>query len=192
MIHSSNFIVVLDACVLYPAPVRDLILSFGAEGLLKPKWTEMIQDEWTRNLLLKRKDLVKSQLDWTIRAMNEAFPDASVENFEDLIPLLNLPDKGDRHVLACAIRCNADLITTFNLKDFPSKILDKYDIQIQNPDDLICSLLEINEKKSYSAFLKMVGRLKNPPVSIDYVLTSLKKCGLPRSAKMLENYSSNE
>ena len=53
MIHSPKFTVVIDACVLYPAPIRDILLSMASEGLLKPKWSKIIQDEWTRNLLLK-------------------------------------------------------------------------------------------------------------------------------------------
>jgi len=115
MIHSPKFTVVIDACVLYPAPIRDILLSMASEGLLKPKWSDTIQDEWTRNLLINRKDLNKKQLDGTIQAMNNAFPDSTVENFEELIPSLSLPDEDDRHVLACAIKCKADLITTFNL-----------------------------------------------------------------------------
>lgn len=134
MIHSPKFKVVLDACVLYPAPIRDILLSLAAEGLFKAKWSDIIQDEWSRNLLKNRKDLKKAQLNQTINAMNLAFPDANVESFKDLIPSINIPDKDDRHVVACAIRCNADLIVTFNVKDFPKKELSKYDIEIQKPE----------------------------------------------------------
>ena len=117
MIHSPSFTVVLDACVLYPAPIRDILLSLAAEGLFTAKWSDIIQDEWLRNLLKNRTDLKKVQLNQTIKAMNLAFPDANVENFEELIPIIKLKDKDDRHVVACAIRCNADLILTFNTKE---------------------------------------------------------------------------
>ncbi|WP_204336827.1 PIN domain-containing protein [Cryomorpha ignava] len=113
MIHSPVLTVVIDACVLYPAPIRDVLLSMAFEGLFEPKWSRAIQDEWTGNLLINREDLNKKQLDGTIQAMNRAFPDSNVLNFEELIPSLSLPDKDDRHVLACAIKCKADLITTF-------------------------------------------------------------------------------
>lgn len=92
MIHSPIFKVIIDACVLYPAPIRDILLSMASEGLLKPKWSNAIQNEWTRNLLINRNDLNREQLDGTIQAMNAAFPDSNVENFEDLIPGLSLPD----------------------------------------------------------------------------------------------------
>lgn len=187
MIHSPKFTVVIDACVLYPAPIRDILLSMASEGLLKPKWSKTIQDEWTRNLLINRRDLNKEQLDATIQAMNTAFPDSTIEHFEELIPGLSLPDEDDRHVLACAIKCKADLITTFNLKHFPSKIIEKFDIQIQNPDELICNIIDLNEKIACKAFTKMVNRLKNPAKTKSEVAATLENCGLTQSAVRLEN-----
>lgn len=187
MIHSPKFTVVLDACVLYPAPIRDILLSLAAEGLFTAKWSDIIQEEWLRNLLINRNDLKKEQLTKTIEAMNLAFPDANVENFEDLIPSIKLSDKDDRHVVACAIRCNADLIVTFNVKDFPTKELSKYDIEIQKPDELISNLIDINPKLACKAFNKMVKRLKNPKKTKDEVLTTLEKCGLKNSIEKLKN-----
>ena len=187
MIRSPKFTVVIDACVLYPAPIRDVLLSMASEGLLKPKWSDTIQNEWTRNLLINRKDLNKKQLDGTIQAMNTAFPDSTVKNFENLIPGLSLPDEDDRHVLACAIKCKADVITTFNLQDFPSKTIEKYDIQIQNPDELICNLIDLNEKIACRAFTKMVNRLKNPPKTKSEVAATVMNCGLTKSSARLEN-----
>ncbi|MTI27391.1 PIN domain-containing protein [Fulvivirga kasyanovii] len=185
MIHSPRFAVVLDACVLYPAPVRDILLSMAAEGLFKPKWTKEIQDEWVRNLLKRRDDLKEEVLFKTVRAMNLAFPDAAVENYEDLIEGLRLPDKDDRHVVAAAIKCNADLIVTNNLKDFPGTIVEKYDLEIQSPDELVSNLIQLNKKLSCVAFNKMVNRLKNPPKTKREVAQSLRNCGLSKSSEML-------
>lgn len=187
MIHSPRFKVILDACVLYPAPIRDILLSLAADGLFKAKWSDIIQEEWLRNLLKNRTDLKKSQLNQTIKAMNLAFPDANVDGFEDLIPSIKIPDKDDRHVVACAIRCNADLIVTFNVKDFPKKELSKYDIEIQKPDELISNLIDINPKLACKAFNKMVKRLKNPKKTKDEVLATLENCGLKESIIKLKN-----
>ena len=186
MIHSPRFKVVLDACVLYPAPIRDILLSLAAEGLFKVKWSDTIQDEWTRNLLINRMDLKKEQLTLTVEAMNKAFPDANIEGFEDLIPGIKIPDIDDRHVVACAIRCNADLIVTFNIKDFPKSALSKYDIEIQKPDELISNLIDINLDLSCKAFSKMVKRLKNPPKTKEDVLATLENYGLKESIKKIK------
>lgn len=103
MIHSPRFTAVLDANVIYPAPVRDLILNIADLEVLSPKWSEIIQDEWLRNLLKNRPDLSKSKLLKTVQIMNQAFPDAEVHGFEELIEELELPDSNDRHVLAVGI-----------------------------------------------------------------------------------------
>jgi len=185
MLHSPNFTVVLDACVLYPAPVRDLMLSFGAVGLLKPKWSHLIQQEWLSNLLKNRPELKEKQLNQTVEAMNIAFPDANVDGFEHLIQNLELPDIKDRHVLACAIHCQADVLTTFNTKDFPSDYLLKFDVQLDSPDELIYSLLDLNPSVAKRGFEQMVKRLKSPPMSKQQVADTLGKCGLPKSSKLL-------
>ena len=80
MIHSPKFTAILDANVLYPAPVRDLLLHLATFDLYKPKWTQTIQEEWKRNLLKKRPDLKTGQLDKTIHEMNKAFPDALADH----------------------------------------------------------------------------------------------------------------
>lgn len=105
MIYSPRFTVLLDACVLYPAPIRDILLNLADLGIYSPKWSEIIQEEWIRNLLENRPDLSKLKLRRTVQVMNAAFPDAQVHSFEELIDLLELPDLGDRHVLAAAITC---------------------------------------------------------------------------------------
>ena len=189
MIRSPRFSVVMDACVLYPAPVRDILLSLASVGLFKPKWSDEIQVEWKRNLLINRSDLSENALNSTIQSMNSAFPDSNVINYESLIEGLSLPDRDDRHVLACAIRSGADMITTFNLKDFPVKVLEQYDIEVQSPDELISNLIDLNEKLACKAFSKMVRRLKNPPKTKIQILETLRKCGLTNSVNRFEKCS---
>ena len=185
MIHSSSFIAILDACVLYPAPVRDLLLSFAQHGLFKPKWSTEIQNEWTRNLLLKRPDLNKSQLQLTIDAMNDAFPDSDVINFNSLVPSIELPNPNDRHVVAAAIRSKADVIVTYNLRDFPKSTERQYNIEIQHPDTFLSNVYDLHPEKAKEAFNKMVIRLRNPPKSPAEVLETLSKSDLKRTVKKL-------
>lgn len=180
-------VVVLDACVLYPVPVRDILLSLAAEGLIKVKWSETIQDEWIRNLLKNRVDLVREQLARTVDAMNSAFPDANVIGFEKYIPTLNLPDKDDRHVVACALHCNASILVTYNLKDFPDSVLSDYEIEVQSPDELIMNIIEAHPQSVCKALDKMVKRLKNPPKTKSDVLKALQNCGLFKSVEKLRS-----
>ena len=112
-----RYTAVLDACVLFPAPLRDLLMSLADEGIYGARWTAQIHDEWVRNLSAKRPDLDRQKLQRTASLMNEVVEDALVENYEYLIPTLELPDPDDRHVLAAAIVGHADAIVTFNLKE---------------------------------------------------------------------------
>jgi len=187
MIYSSNFKAVLDACVLYPAPLRDLLLSFADSELYKPKWSAEIQAEWSRNLLINRPDLKKEQLQITIDAMNEAFPDSNVDKYSSLISGIKLPDPKDRHVVAAAIRSKADVIVTFNLKDFPRFIEEEYDIEIQHPDVFLTNVYDLNPAKAKAAFRKMVKRLRNPPKTVNQVLDTLAKSDLKEIIEKLKD-----
>jgi len=187
MIYSPNFIAVLDACVLYPAPVRDLLLSLAENGLYKPKWSEEIQVEWSRNLLVNRPDLQKEQLQMTIEAMNIAFPDSNIDKYSSLISGIILPDPNDRHVVAAAIRAKADVIVTYNLKDFPKSIEEEYDIEIQHPDAFLSNVYDLHPEKVIEAFKKMVKRLKNPPKSFNTVLDTLAKSDLKEFIEKLKD-----
>ncbi len=97
---ASNFTALYDACVLYSAPLRDLLMQLALTDLFRARWTEQIHDEWIRNLLQKRSDLTLKQLTRTKELMNSHVRDCLVTNHEYLIPSLKLPDPDDKHVLA--------------------------------------------------------------------------------------------
>ena len=69
--------------------------------------------------------------------MCSAVRDSLVVGYEQLIDSLDLPGKDDRHVLAAAIRSGAQVIVTYNLKDFPAAALDPFGIEAQSPDDFV-------------------------------------------------------
>lgn len=130
----SNFTVLYDASVFYPANLRDLLMELAVTGLFRAKWSEQIHQEWISSLLKKRPDLSKDRLERTQQIVNQAVPDCLVKGYETLIKGLQLPDTDDRHVLAAAIHCNAQIIVTYNLKDFPKEILLPFEIEAQHPD----------------------------------------------------------
>ena len=98
-----RFVVVYDACVLYPAPLRDFLVRLATTGLFAARWSDQIHAEWIRSVKAKRQDIDKIQLERTRDLMNQAVPDCLVTGHEQLIPALKLPDPDDRHVLAAAI-----------------------------------------------------------------------------------------
>src|SRR5687767_9319707 len=112
------FVVIYDACVLYPAPLRDLLIRLAGKRLVQARWTEQILDECFRNIAANRPDLPEAALRRTRELMNRALPDVLVTGYEELIDGLTLPDPNDRHVLAAAIRSGAQVIVTTNLDDF--------------------------------------------------------------------------
>ena len=107
----SNFTVVYDACVLYPAPLRDFLMWLGLSGRFRARWSSQIHDEWRRSLLRDRPDLTVEQLNRTSDLMDQAIPDALVVGHEAIAENLHLPDPDDRHVLAAAIRCGASVVS---------------------------------------------------------------------------------
>jgi len=94
----SQFTAILDACVLHPAPLRDLLMHLALTDLFRAKWTDAIHEEWIRSVLENRLDLTREQLERTRQLMNAHVRDCLVTNYEDLIPVLTLPDPDDRHV----------------------------------------------------------------------------------------------
>ncbi len=180
-------IVVLDACVLYSAPLRDFLLYLAQQKLYKPRWSDRINDEWIRNVLKKRPDLNERSFDKLRFMMNDTFPRANVKGFEQFSKGLYLPDADDIHVLAAAIKSNADFIVTFNLKDFPSKELAKHGLKVVHPDEFLMSLIEEFPVKANQAFLNQIEHLRNPQITAGEILEKFRKSNLKNTAKLLEN-----
>lgn len=181
----ESFIVVYDACVLYSAPLRDFLIQLALTDLFRARWTDEIHDEWIRNVLKNRPDLTLERLTRTKNLMNASVRDCLVTGYEAIIPGLQLPDPGDRHVLAAAIRSNADVIVTFNLDDFPTQALAPYGVEAQHPDEFILYLLDLNPAVVCAAAERQRTRLKKPPKTPDEYLDTLLTQGLPQSVTTL-------
>jgi predicted nucleic acid-binding protein len=112
---------VYDSCVLYPAPLRDLLMHLAVVEVVRARWTDEIHQEWIRSVLEDRPDITRTQLERTRALMNAHAEDSLVKGYENVIPALALPDPDDRHVLAAAIHSQADVIVTYNLRDFRTR-----------------------------------------------------------------------
>lgn len=178
-----------DACVLYPAPLRDLLMHVAVTDLYRAKWTEAIHDEWTRNVLKARPDLKPEQLQRTRQLMNAHVRDCLVADYEPLIEAVMLPDPADRHVLAAAIHASADIIVTFNLKDFPEKDLKRYGIEARHPDDFLRLQLDLAPNVVCAAAKRHRASLKNPAKDVAEYLAALEVQGLAQTVSILRSFA---
>jgi hypothetical protein len=174
----GDFTAFLDACVLYRAPTRDLLMELAVADLYRPRWSNAVHEEWIRAVLENRPDLPRERLEQTRALMDLHARDALVTDFEDLIGILTLPDPNDRHVLAAAIKAHADVIVTFNLADFPAQTLDRWGIEAQHPDVFLTHQFHLSQPVFLQAVRTVRNRLIKPPKTVDEYLDTLRAQGL--------------
>jgi hypothetical protein len=185
----SNFTVIYDACVLYPAPLRDLLMHLALLDLFRARWSNMIHDEWIHNVHANRPDLSLERLEQTRSRMNHAVRDCVVTGFEHLMQVVHLPDQQDQHVVAAALHCSASLIVTFNLKDFPAHLLKPYNLHAQHPDDFLVDLLDLHLAAVLQAVANHRRSLKSPPKTAEQYLQTLLAQGMTQSAAVLRQWT---
>lgn len=182
------YVALFDACVLYPAPLRDLLMRLAGTGLFRARWTEQIHQEWISALVRDQGRSIE-KLTRTKELMNAAVMDCLVAGYEPLIETLELPDPNDRHVLAAAIVGGADVIVTMNLKDFPKRALQPFNIEVQHPDDFIVCQIELAAATVYSAVKNQRASLKSPPYTVEAFLQTLAAQQLPQTVERLREYA---
>jgi hypothetical protein len=175
------FVVVYDACVLHPAPLRDLLVRIANTGVVRARWSERILDECFGSILKRRPDLAPAALARTRALMCDAVTDCLVERYEHLEAALDLPDPDDRHVLAAAIRAGAQAIVTFNLSDFPDHVLARYDVQAKHPDEFVIDSLDLAPVVVTQCVIQQAATCRNPPVNVSELLDTLRNAGLVQS-----------
>ncbi len=164
-------------------------MHLALTGLFRARWTDRIHEEWITNLLEKRPDLTREQLDRTKNLMNAHVLDCLVTGYEALVGALELPDRGDRHVLAAAIRAGADLIVTCNTDDFPVACLEPYGIETQHPDDCLTHLLDLSPGAVCGAAKRHRESLRKPPKSVEEHLDILARQQLPQTVGRFREFA---
>ena len=185
MIHSNRFTCMLDTNVIYPIEIRDIIFWFAHYNMFTLKWSDHIFDEWVA--VMRRKNISDSEIRKRISNAREAFPDANVENYHGLMDMINLPDEKDKHVLAAAIKANADIIVTNNLKHFPKKYLSQFGIEVKSADEFLSDIIDLNLKLAVQVFKELVLNRRNPDLDEFQVLTSMRRNGLTDTANFLHS-----
>lgn len=139
----DDTIVVLDACVLLPAALRDTLLRLAeTPRLYRPRWSREIWAEVTRNLV-RRRGLTPGQISHLMHEVEINFPGSFVEPDELLASVMTNHPK-DRHVVATAVKCGAQLIVTYNLRDFPKSALSKWKVEARHPDAFLAGIFHLD------------------------------------------------
>ncbi len=172
----------LDACVLYPTVMRQMLLGAAEAGLYTPLWSPRILEEWARAVArLGPRDEAIARAD--IAQMRARWPMACVTPPDSLIRRLHLPDVNDIHVLASAIAGSADVIVTQNAADFPRGILAEEGLRRQDADQFLRGLDTHAMARVAEQVRREAERLSGEPWTIRALL---KKARLPRLAKLLD------
>jgi predicted nucleic acid-binding protein len=175
----------LDACVLYPTVLREILLSVAQEGLYQPLWSDRILEEWAR-ATRKLGPVAEMDARADVALVRAAWPKSSVAPAPGLEARLHLPDENDIHVLAAAIAGNADLLVTFNAGDFPRRSLREEGIERLDPDQFLMRLFEAQPDAVARAVDRVVAvarRLSGEDLPLRPLL---KRAGLRRLGKALE------
>lgn len=176
--------VVLDACVLFPTVLREILGGVAAEGLIEPLWSERILEEWRRAALRVAPEAA-AVAEAEIALFRQSFPAGRVTPDAGAELALSLPDENDLHVLAAAIAGQAEAIVTLNLRDFPGRTLARHDLAVRSPDSLLMELAA----DAPEAVARVVGAVQARTEEIsgrDQPLRPLlKRAKLPRLGKSL-------
>lgn len=164
-------------------------MHMALAGLYQAKWSAAIHDEWIRSVLASRPDLTPDQLERTRKLMDVHVRNGLIEGYEGLIETCTLPDPDDRHVLAAAISAKADIILTFNLKDFPASVLSSYGVTAEHPDALLTSLLSLAPGTVCTRVKRHRQSLKNPPKTVIEYLDTIQQQGLPQFVAQLRPFA---
>ena len=177
---------VLDACVLYPTVLREVLIGVAKLGLYTPLWSDRILEEWaraTRKIGSSAEGLARGE----VALLKAAFPKASIAAQPGLEARLHLPDDNDIHVLAVAIAGSADAIITFNARDFPRYVLAAEGITRRDPDGFLWEMWSHHPKAVGAVIASVQAKAAQLSGQPQPLRPFLKRAGLPRLAKALQD-----
>jgi hypothetical protein len=168
----SAFGVVLDACALFPASLRDTLLRAADANLYRLQLTNDIIEEVRRNLV--KRGMSETSAQKLSETVKHHFPEAFVTQYDLLIPSMPINEK-DKHVLAAAVASGAQVIVTQNLKDFPPHLLQPFYVEAQSPDDFLVHLFYFDPERLIKILIHQASELRKPPKTFSELLETLKQ-----------------
>ncbi|MBB1571154.1 MAG: PIN domain-containing protein [Propionibacteriaceae bacterium] len=176
-------VVFLDACVLVPITLTNVLLTAAEDSLLQPHWSPEVLEEAIIAINEIRPHLNETQIHRRFSAMDAAFPGASVAGDPSRLDHREFPDPDDRHVVAAAMAAGVEIIVTANIRDFPTTLMNTLGLIVMSPDELLLKLLAENKTAVLEVMLKVASTLRSPQQSIEELLVALKRAGAPSFAE---------
>lgn len=176
--------VLIDACVLYPTVMREVVLGAARAGAFTPLWSARILEEWAR-AAVKIGPTGEAQARAEIALLRAAWPQAEIAPHAGLERRLYLPDENDIHVLAAAVSGNADIIMTLNAKDFPRGTLAEEGLSRVDPDSYLHGVWFAEPAMIENVATGVLAQAKQLSGQDWEMRALLKKARLPRLAKAL-------
>lgn len=155
--------------------------------LYQVRWSDRIHYEWIEAVLRHRPDIRREQLERTRALMERNSPGSIVAEYHDIeAQLKDLPDPGDAHVIAAAVKGGAQAIITHNLRHFPQPVLSAFGLVAQYPDDFLCELFARNPGTFCTAVRLHRTSLIKPPKTVEEYLFTLRQQGLEKTATLIQ------
>jgi predicted nucleic acid-binding protein len=183
----SRHTVLIDANVLHKLHLRNLLLKLAVFGTLKPRWSEQILEEFKRSLV-RRGVRDPADLDLLVVRMANVFPESRVSGFEDLVGQFGCADPDDEHVLAAAVTAKADVLLTFNLRDFPRNSLEKFGVEILHPDDYLLGQAAMDRESTLRAIGSLLEDYDKPQLTAEQFALGMSKEECPKFAEFVMDY----
>lgn len=165
----------LDTCALYSSTLRDTLLRIAEAGAFRPLWSANVLAE-LKSVLEREAHLDPAKASRLVYQMQQAFPTAEVVDYRGLVDAMTCHPK-DRHVLAAAVAGGAQVVVTFNLKDFPALSIDPHDIGVVHPDAFLLDQLDLYPGRVGRALVGQLTAARRPPLTMSQLLGRLARAG---------------
>lgn len=173
-----NTIAFLDANIFPHVVLTDVLLTFADFHLYDPIFSEDVLQE-ARRAMIDALGKDPAAVDRYFNAVRSIQPYYLVSSEPTLADEILLPDPDDRHVLAAAYNAQADVVVTFNLKDFPSDPLGKLSLTACHPDQFLTQVATEHPTRAAQAMTQLVASKERPVRTIDEELNRLTRTGMP-------------
>lgn len=175
----ARYTALLDACVLVPIVLADTLLRIAERELYRPLWSDRIVNEAKDAVAAIHPEITVDRIAKRFAAMDEAFEDAQIRGWERFEKRVILPDPDDRHVVAAALRGEANAIVTTNVRDYPADAVRPLSIEVVHPDEFLLDQLERAPRVVLEILREQAEHARNPHMPLIDLMARLDRSGVP-------------